>query len=106
MRLARMLVFALIAVLSLPFASAAHDGAHKMMGTVTMAARDHVMLKTPDGKELTIAINGKTKVTKDKAAMKVEEIQEGTRVVVTVNGHKPPFTASQILVGVAAGSRK
>jgi hypothetical protein len=76
------------------------------MGTVTMAAKDHVMMKTPDGKELTIAVTDKTKVLQGKTAMEVDDISEGTRIVVTVSGHKPPYTASQIQVGAAKVTRK
>ena len=106
LRLYSLTVLALVAALGFPLPSAAHEGTHKLMGTVTMAAKDHVMMKTPEGKELTIAITEKTKVLKGKAAMKVDEIAEGTRVVVTVTGHKPPYTASQILVGVATETQK
>ena len=102
MHIYKLVVLALAATLALPVSAAAHDGAHKMMGTVTMAAKDHVMMKTQDGKELTIAVTEKTKVLKGKTPMKVEEITEGTRIVVTVKGHKAPYTASQIDVGVAA----
>jgi hypothetical protein len=106
LRLNSIPVLALIATLFLPASSPAHDGAHKMMGIVTMAAKDHVMMKTPEGKELTIVVNEKTKVLQGKTAMKVDDIAEGTRVVVTVSGHKPPYTASQIEVGAGKVPKK
>src|SRR5687767_14935094 len=35
----------------------AHEGhQHKVMGTVTMAAADHVMLKDKDGKDVTVKV--------------------------------------------------
>ena len=35
----------------------AHEGHdHKIMGTVTMAAADHVMLKDKDGKDVTVQV--------------------------------------------------
>jgi hypothetical protein len=41
----------------------AHEGhEHKVMGTVTMAAADHVMLKDKDGKDVTIKVTKETKV--------------------------------------------
>ena len=106
LRLNLITVFALLATLALPASTAAHEGVHKMMGTVTMAAKDHVMMKTPEGKELTIAVTEKTKVVQGKTAMKVDDIAEGTRVVVTVSGHKPPYTASQIELGPAKVNTK
>jgi len=77
-----------------------------MMGTITMAAKDHLMMKTPEGKELTIAITEKTKVLQGTTVMKVDDIAEGTRVVVTVSGHKPPYSASQIQMGAGKVPKK
>ena len=106
LRLSRLTVLALLISLVLPASTAAHEGVHKMMGTVTMAAKDHVMMKTPEGKELTIVVNEKTKVLQGKTAMKVDDIAEGTRVVVTVSGHKPPYSASQIQMGAGKVPKK
>ena len=106
MRLNTIAIFALFAIFGVPASIAAHEGVHKMMGTVTMAAKDHVMMKTPEGKELTIGVTDKTKVLQGKTPMKVDDITEGTRVVVTVGGHKPPYTASQIQVGAPKVTKK
>lgn len=86
---------------------AAHEGhTHKVMGTVTMAMADHVMLKDKDSKEVTIKVTKATKV-KAKPAIKVEEIKSGTRVVVTAVEQKDKsLTATLIEVGAApAGSK-
>ena len=62
----------------------AHPGhEHKIMGTVTMAAADHVMLKDKDGKDATVGINQDTKFVRAKKAMKVSDVKVGMRVVVT-----------------------
>ena len=66
---------------SLALAHPGHD--HKVLGTVTMAAADHVMLKDKDGKDVTVHINADTKVLQAKKAMKVEDIKAGMRIVVT-----------------------
>src|SRR3990170_3868693 len=59
----------------------AHEGhEHKVMGTVTMAAADHLMLKDKDGKDVTTKVTKDTKV-KGKQSLKVEDIKPGTRVV-------------------------
>ncbi len=85
----------------------AHDGhEHKVMGTVTMAAADHVMLEDKDGKDVTIKVTKTTKV-KAKPAMKVEAIKVGTRVVVTVVEEKDKsMTARTIEVGVAPAATR
>lgn len=58
-----------------------HD--HKVLGTVTMAAADHVMVKDRDNKDVTAYLTPDTKVVRDKKAMKVDDIKPGLRVVVT-----------------------
>ena len=85
----------------------AHEGhEHKVMGTVTMAAADHVMLKDKDGKDVTVKVNKDTKV-KAKPAMKVEEIKVGTRIVVTAVEEKDKsMTAKSIEVGAAPAAAK
>ena len=86
---------------------AAHEGHdHKIMGTVTMAAADHVMLKDTDGKDVMVQVTKDTKV-KSKPALKVEEIKTGTRVVITATQEKDKsFKAKTIEVGVAAATAK
>ena len=80
--LALILAFAVsLGTASLALAHPGHD--HKVLGTVTMAAADHVMLKDKDGKDVTVQINADTKVLQAKKAMKVEDIKSGMRIVVT-----------------------
>ena len=102
-----MLGVALAAMLAIPTSVVAHDGHdHKIMGTVTMAAADHVMLKDKDGKEVTVKVTRETKV-KAKPALKVQEIKAGTRVVITAAQEKDKsFTAKSIEVGAAAAATK
>jgi len=97
------LLMALVTVAAAPDRTAvAHPGhVHKILGTVTMAASDHVMLKDRDGKDVTVKVTKDTKV-RSKPAMKVEEIKAGTRVVVTATEEKDKsFTATTIDVGVS-----
>jgi hypothetical protein len=85
----------------------AHEGhEHKVMGTVTMAATDHVMVKDKDGKNVTVKVTKDTKV-KAKPAVKVEEIKVGTRVVVTADEQKDKsLTAKTIEVGAVTATTK
>jgi hypothetical protein len=51
---APLLAFAVVALGS-GVSLLAHEGyGHKVMGTVTMAAADHLMLKDKDGKDVTV----------------------------------------------------
>jgi uncharacterized Zn ribbon protein len=86
---------------------AGHEGhEHKVMGTVTMAAADHVMLKDKDGKDVIVKVTKDTKV-KAKPAVKIEEIKPGTRVVVTAVEEKDKsMTAKVVEVGAATPATK
>ena len=85
----------------------AHEGhEHKVMGTVTMAAADHVMLKDKDGKDLMVKVTKDTKI-KAKPAVKVEDIKVGTRIVITAVEEKDKsMTAKSIEVGAVAAATK
>lgn len=62
----------------------AHPGhEHKVLGTVTMAAPDHVMLKDKDGQDHSVQINAETKFTRAKKAMTAADMKTGMRVVIT-----------------------
>ena len=101
-----LLAFTVGIALALPSGALGHDGhGKKVLGTVTMAAADHVMVKTSDGKEQTIAVNAKTKILKGKTVVKSEELATGTRVVITLTPKEPP-TAAEIQVGAAPKSEQ
>lgn len=103
----RQLSVAAMALFTLVLASGsvvgAHDGhEHKIMGTITMAAADHVMLKGTDGKDVTVHVTKDTKVTRNKQAMKAQDIKVGTRVVVMAIEDKEQMNAKEIQVGAEA----
>jgi hypothetical protein len=86
------------------FAHEGHD--HKIMGTVTMAAPDHVMLKDKDGKDVTVKVTKDTKV-RSKPALAIDQIKPGTRVVVTATqANDQSFTAKMIEVGAGPSAGK
>lgn len=100
--------FLVLTVLALGSATQllAHEGHdHKVMGTVTMAAADHLILKDKDGKDVTIHVTKETKI-RAKQSVTVEDIKPGTRVVVTTVTVKDQMTAKTIEVGVAAAATK
>lgn len=81
----------------------AHEGhKHKVLGTVTMTASDHVMLKDKDGKDVTVHITKDTKVLRNKKAMNVEDIKVGVRVVITAVTEKDRMMAKTIELGAAS----
>ena len=61
----------------------AHPGhEQKVLGTVTMVAADHVMVKTPDGKDTTVQINRDTRFLRSKKPMKASDLKVGMRIVI------------------------
>ena len=85
----------------------AHEGHdHKIMGTVTMAAADHLMLKDKDGKDVTVKVTKDTKV-RPTPALAIAQIKPGTRVVVTATQAKDQsFTAKRTEVGAGPAGGK
>ncbi len=101
-------VFALVAVF--PLQGLAHEGHdHKVLGTVTMAAADHVMLKDTKDKDVTVYLNKDTKILRDKKPAKVEDIRNGLRVVITARTVKEnnveKLMAKQIEIGTAPATK-
>ena len=99
----RILGVAVAAILLMAATAVAHE--HKVMGTVTMVGPDHVMMKTTAGKNVTISVNKDTKITKDKTAVKLDTIREGTRIVVTTASDEAPYAAMAIQVGATTPSK-
>jgi hypothetical protein len=98
----RRLVVAALAFIISGATVLAHE--HKVLGTVTMVAADHVMMTTTDGKAVTVKLTANTRVTKGKAPVKITTVKAGTRIVVTTESDDAPYTAKLIQVGVAPKS--
>jgi hypothetical protein len=91
--------------LTLVTSALAHPGhEHKMLGTVTMAASDHIMLKERDGREQTVYIDKETKIRREKKPAKIQDIQTGVRVVVTAVTQKERMIARKIELGATPAS--
>lgn len=100
-------VFAMMVLLTA--AAYAHPGhEQKVMGTVTMAAADHVMLKTTEGKDATVMINKDTKFTRTKKAMKASDLVVGMRVVIAAvtDENDDKLVAKTIELGPAPSTKK
>jgi hypothetical protein len=94
----RLVMLAAVAALVLTAAPAfAHE--HKVLGTVKAAAADHLTITTTAGKDATIKIDAKTKITRDNSPIKAESLTAGTRVVVTTASDESPYVAMAIQAG-------
>lgn len=88
--------------LAVPAIAVAHKGHdHKVMGTVSSIAGSNLMVKTTDGKTMTVMLDAKTKITRGKATVTVSELKVGDRVVATGPGEKETVTAKTLQIGTA-----
>ncbi|HEX9367470.1 MAG TPA: hypothetical protein VF921_12630 [Vicinamibacterales bacterium] len=85
----------------------AHEGPHKVMGTVSAVHEHRVDVKTTDGKNVSITTEEKTKILRGATAIRVTDIRVGDRVVVTATEKKDSagklaLTASEVRLGAPA----
>jgi translation initiation factor IF-1 len=91
---------ALMVVLAIPVVSLAHEGhAHKVMGTVSSVAGNHLMVKTADGKTVMVMLDGKTKITQGKAKLEAAALKVGDRVVAEGAEEKDMIMATTVRLG-------
>jgi hypothetical protein len=85
----------------------AHEGhTHTIMGTVMARDATHVDVKTPGGEILSIALDGKTVVVREKRRASISDVRVGRRVVVDIGNGEDPLIAGEIQVGVAEAATK
>ncbi len=85
----------------------AHEGhTHTIMGTVMALDAKHVEVKTPSGETLSIALNAKTVVLREKRKASISDVQVGRRVVVDIGSGEDPLIAGEIQVGVVQAATK
>jgi hypothetical protein len=87
-----------------PAGNAAASGTviSKVSGTVTMAAADHVMLKTDDGQDAMFKVTSATRVTNGAQTIRSSDLAMGTRIVVTPSATDPETAA----IVETAGARR
>lgn len=79
----------LAAALFMPRYARAHEGhVHKVMGTVATRHENHLEVKAPNGKRSTITLNEKTKILRGAAKVKIDDIKDGERIVVSATETK------------------
>jgi hypothetical protein len=75
-------ILAVAVLLSLTAAFAVAHGKGHVKGTISSIGPDQLLVKGEDGKEVRVAISGKTKFSKGKAAATAADAKVGSRVVV------------------------
>jgi hypothetical protein len=94
-------------VIALGAGTFAHEGhAHTVMGTVSaVVGATQLVVKTTDGKDVTVVVNDKTTVRRGTAKMTLKDVAVGQRVVVNVGEGKTPLVARDIKMGVEPSTR-
>jgi hypothetical protein len=101
----RLTVFVMAAVLALPLAAAAHPGHdHKLMGTLSSIDAKKLVMKTKEGKDVTVAVTATTKFLNGKSRGAGTELKAGMRVVVNVGDGKEPLVAKEVQYSTAAST--
>ena len=92
---------AMLALIALaPSMAAAHEGhAHKVMGTVTSVQGSNLMVKSTDGKSVTVMIDAKTKITQGKTKVELAALKVGDRIVAEGADKKGTIVATSVRVG-------
>jgi hypothetical protein len=108
-RIAVILGVVAIVAMAAPRQAVAHEGHdHLLMGTLTMVAADHIMVKVTDPKTKqdsvkTVVVSPTTKVFKGMPGTpaKAADLTTGIRVVVNIGPAKEPLTAKEIHIANA-----
>lgn len=86
-----------------PATSWAHEGhAHKVMGTVSSISGKNLMVKTTEGKDVMVMLDGKSKITRGKAAAELASVKVGDRVVAEGQEVKGMLMTTALKLGEAA----
>ena len=79
----------LAVALLMPGYVGAHEGhVHKVMGTVASRHDNHLQVKATNGKMSTITLNEKTTIVRGTARVKIDDIKDGERIVVSATETK------------------
>ena len=97
-----MVTIAMFTVMLIAPVAHAHEGhAHKVMGTVSSIDGKNIMVKTTDGKTVTVMLDGKTKITQGKNKVDVSAMKVGERLVAEGPEKNSVMTATTIRLGEA-----
>jgi hypothetical protein len=94
---------ALLAAFALPAFAYAHGAhIHKVIGTVAAVEGNKVTVKTTEGKDVTVLVNAKTRITQNKVKADATALKAGSRLVAEGTEAKGIVTATLVQVGTAS----
>lgn len=77
----------------------AHGGELHVMGTVTKVDKMSISVRSTEGAVKTVMAMKETRVVKDGAAAKIEDLKVGDRVVIHAQDHGGMLKATEIRIG-------
>ena len=80
----------------------AHGGHEHTMGTVSTVDVKHVVVKTQEGKTVSIELTPETKYFKGKTVAKFADVAVGTRVMVESKKDKDQIVAVEVQLGTGS----
>ena len=93
----RFLAFIIVTcMLSFPLIVGAHGNATHVMGTVTETTQDHITVKTPKGKSVTLVITSDTSFQRNGISTKDARPQVGNRLIAEAANIEGKFVAIDI----------
>ena len=96
----KILVFLLVTLIATGAAFAHGGKSHHLLGTVKELHGDHLVVKTPDGHEVTVNLAKTTQYEKDKKAATRSALTAGVRV--SIQTTEDDKTAVKVKIGTAA----
>jgi hypothetical protein len=101
-----MVVMACVALLA-PAVARAHEGhMHKALGTLSSIDGQHVVVKTTDGKSITLMLDKETAVTRGKEKLEAAALKVGERVSVDYMEEKGMNMAHAVKLATASATAK
>lgn len=79
---------------AVPLAHPGHD--HKLMGTITAIAKNKIVVKTTEGKDMTFEITPLTTFKRGKQKGAQSDLKAGLRVVVNIGDGVEPLKAKDV----------
>jgi len=90
----RILLGLLMSLCSTP--AFAHEGKTHVMGTVSALDAEHVIIKSREGKTVSVRLTPGTKYQKGESRAAASDLTVGDRAVIDVSGTKASLTATEI----------
>lgn len=102
-----MIAVVVCAAVLMPSLVRAHEGhLHKALGTVSSINGQHVVVKTTDGKSLTLMLDKDTTVTRGKDKLDASALKVGERLSVDYMEEKGMMMAHAIKLSTATAPKK